>query len=191
VSGALFLDRDGVINRDLGYVHRIDQVVFVDGIFELCRAAAARKMPIVVVTNQAGIGRGYYTEADFQTLTDWMRARFQQEGTPLAAVYHCPFHPEHGVGDYRRDSCDRKPQPGMLLRARTDLGLAMGSSVMVGDTLNDMVAAQRAGVAVRALYVPDRADPGSPPVAQPPTDPPHTHRIARLIDAIALLDRPA
>jgi len=185
---ALFLDRDGVVNHDLGYVHRIDQVCFVDGIFELCRAAATRAMPIVVVTNQAGIGRGYYTEADFARLTAWMRERFAAEGAPLAAVYHCPDHPEHGLGAHRRDSFDRKPNPGMLLRARDTLGLALAASVMVGDSLGDMVAARRAGLPVRCLFVPERPDPGSPPVADPGADPPHTHRIARLTEAIPLLD---
>ena len=74
---ALFLDRDGVINVEKNYVHRIEDFEFLDGIFDLCRAAIERNMPILVVTNQAGIGRGYYSEAHFQTLTDWMMARFE------------------------------------------------------------------------------------------------------------------
>lgn len=148
---ALFLDRDGVINDEKKYVHRIEDFEFLDGIFDLCRAAAERNMPIVVVTNQAGIGRGYYSEAKFLTLTDWMRARFEEEMAPLAAVYCCPYHPEHGIGAYRKESFDRKPNPGMLLRARDELGLDLGRSILVGDKGSDIAAAKAAGVGLTVL----------------------------------------
>lgn len=145
-SPALFLDRDGVINVEKNYVHRIEEFEFVEGIFDLCRAAVARSIPIVVVTNQAGIGRGYYSEAQFATLTEWMCRRFADEGAPLAAVYYCPFHPEHGVGEYRMESFDRKPNPGMILRARDELGLDLEGSVLIGDKGSDIAAARAAGV---------------------------------------------
>lgn len=151
VRPALFLDRDGVINVEKNYVHRIEDFEFVDGIFDLCRAAAERGMPIVVVTNQAGIGRGHYTEAQFLSLTDWMRNRFEEERAPIAAVYFCPYHPEHGVGEYRKESFDRKPNPGMLLRARDDLGLDLGRSILIGDKGSDIVAATAAGIGVSIL----------------------------------------
>lgn len=160
---ALFLDRDGVINVEKNYVHRIEDFEFLDGIFDLCRAAAERNMPIVVVTNQAGIGRGYYSEGQFQTLTNWMLAQFADEKVPLAAVYFCPYHPEHGVGTYRKESFDRKPNPGMLLRARDELGLDMARSILIGDKGSDIAAAKAAGVGVTVLLgtdvenaVPDR-----------------------------------
>lgn len=175
---ALFLDRDGVVNVDHGYVHEISRFEFVDGIFELVRAAAERSMPVVVVTNQAGIGRGYYREDDFARLTAWMRARFAERDAPIAAVYHCPHHPEHGLGVYRQDSFDRKPNPGMLLRARDDLGLDLARSAMLGDTDSDMLAARRAGVPLRIRLVQD---------GEPPGDGAHTHRVARPDEAIALL----
>jgi len=180
VRPALFLDRDGVINVDHGYVHRVEHFEFVDGVFELARAAAVRAMPVVVVTNQAGIGRGYYAEDDFLRLTDWMRDRFAERDAPIAAVYHCPYHPEHGLGDWRRDSFDRKPNPGMLLQARDALGLDLARSVMLGDTDGDMLAAQRAGVLTRCLLVHGAA----------PAQGAHTHAVTRLADAIALLDAP-
>jgi D-glycero-D-manno-heptose 1,7-bisphosphate phosphatase len=145
-SPALFLDRDGVINVEKNYVHRVEDFEFVEGIFELCRAAAARKRPIVVVTNQAGIGRGYYSETEYAKLTEWMCNRFMEEGAPLAAVYHCPFHPEHGLGEYRKESFDRKPNPGMILRARDDLGLDLTRSVLIGDKGSDIAAGRAAGV---------------------------------------------
>lgn len=140
-----------MINVEKNYVHRIEDFEFLDGIFDLCRAAAERNMPIVIVTNQAGIGRGYYSEEQFQTLTDWMRARFEEERAPVAAVYCCPYHPEHGVGMYRKESFDRKPNPGMLLRARDELGLDMARSILIGDKGSDIAAAKAAGVGLTVL----------------------------------------
>lgn len=151
---ALFLDRDGVINVEKNYVHRIEDFEFLDGIFDLCRAAVKRDMLIVVVTNQAGIGRGYYSEAQFQTLTDWMQARFEEERAPVAAVYHCPYHPDNGVGKYQVDSFDRKPKPGMILRARDELGLLLESSILIGDKASDIAAARAANVGRSVLLAP-------------------------------------
>jgi D-glycero-D-manno-heptose 1,7-bisphosphate phosphatase len=143
---ALFLDRDGVINVDRHHVHRIEDFEFLPGIFELCAAAADRGYLLVVVTNQAGIGRGLYTEADFQRLTAWMVSVFRQRGIDIARVYHCPYHPTAGIGAYRRESFDRKPNPGMLLKARDDLGLDLSRSVFIGDKDSDMAAGLAAGV---------------------------------------------
>lgn len=176
---ALFLDRDGVINHDGGYTHRWEQFRFVDGIFTLARAAHAREYRIVVVTNQAGIGRGLYTEDDFHALTARMCERFAQEGAPIARVYFDPTHPEHGIGAYRRVSPMRKPAPGMLLAARDALGIALADSVLVGDTPTDIEAGQRAGVRATLLYAHDDAPvPGG--VAP-------TAVIRRLEDAVAWL----
>ena len=106
---ALFLDRDGVINHEVGYLHRSEDVRWVDGVFSLCRRAKALDYRLVVVTNQAGIGRGLYTTEDFEALMRWMMTEFRAQGATLDAVYHCPFHPEHGVGAWRREHEDRKP----------------------------------------------------------------------------------
>ncbi len=146
VRPALLLDRDGVINIEKDYVYQISDFEFVDGIFELCHQAADAGMAIVVVTNQAGIGRGYYSENQFWALTDWMRDRFSERGITIDAVYFCPCHPEHGVGAYRRESFDRKPNPGMILRARVDLALDLDHSILVGDKASDIAAARAAGV---------------------------------------------
>jgi D-glycero-D-manno-heptose 1,7-bisphosphate phosphatase len=143
---ALFLDRDGVINVDRHYVHRVEDFEFESGIFELCAHAQAAGYRLVVVTNQAGIARGYYTEADFQSLTQWMLDTFARRGIVIDRVYHCPYHPTAGLGDYRRESFDRKPNPGMLLRARDELGLDLARSAFVGDKESDMEAGRRAGV---------------------------------------------
>lgn len=145
-SPALFLDRDGVINEEVGYLSRTADVRFVRGVFSLCSAARRLGYRIVVVTNQSGIARGLYSEAEFQALMTWMRAAFRSEGVELDAVYHCPYHPEHGVGEYRREHEDRKPGPGMLLRAARELGADLAQSVMVGDRCSDVAAATTAGL---------------------------------------------
>lgn len=143
---ALFLDRDGIINIERDYVHRAEDFTFVDGIFELCRAAAHQGFLAVVITNQSGIARGLYTEADFANLTDWMIGKFAAEGITIAKVYHCPYHPEALVERYRCDHADRKPSPGMILRARDDLRLDLSASVLIGDRLTDIEAGRRAGI---------------------------------------------
>jgi D-glycero-D-manno-heptose 1,7-bisphosphate phosphatase len=143
---ALFLDRDGVVNVEVGYLHRIEDVQFVPGIFSLCRTAMQLGYRLIVVTNQAGIARGFYTEADFEALMTWMRDALRTEGIELDAVYHCPYHPEHGVGQYRREHEDRKPATGMLQRAAREFGISLADSVMVGDRCTDIAAANSAGL---------------------------------------------
>lgn len=145
---ALFLDRDGVINVDHGYVCSPEQTQFIDGIFGLCRAATQRGFLNVVITNQAGIARGYYSESDFLAYMDWMRGEFRKHDARLDAVYYCPHHPLHGHGDYLCDCDCRKPKPGMILRAVRDLDLDLAGSVMLGDTASDIAAGEAAGVGV-------------------------------------------
>ena len=151
---ALFLDRDGVINIDHAYVFKMEDFYFVDGIFELCRRAKECGFLICVVTNQAGIGRGYYTEADFLRLADWMCEVFRNEGAAIDKVYFCPTHPEHGIGDYKVDSIFRKPGPGMILQAAEELDIELAKSVLVGDKDSDIQAGLAAGVGCNLLYRP-------------------------------------
>jgi D-glycero-D-manno-heptose 1,7-bisphosphate phosphatase len=143
---ALFLDRDGVINVDHGYVHTPEEFQFIDGIFDLVSAANRSGYLVVVVTNQAGIGRGYYSEAQFHALTDWMKTKFAEHGGKIDAVYFCPHHPTEGLGIYRKDCDCRKPAPGMLLAARHDLDINLTKSIFVGDLLKDVQAADAAGI---------------------------------------------
>ena len=98
------------------------------------------------MTNQAGIGRGYYSEADFHVLMDWLKARFIEKGGQIDAIYFCPYHPEYGIGQYRRASDCRKPAPGMLLQAQRDLDIDMAKSILIGDKPSDMAAGQAARV---------------------------------------------
>ncbi|PJK00101.1 D,D-heptose 1,7-bisphosphate phosphatase [Lysobacteraceae bacterium NML75-0749] len=137
---ALFLDRDGVINVDHGYVHRPEQTDWLPGIFERCRQAKNDGMLLIVVTNQAGIGRGYYSEQQFLEYTDWMHREFSRQGAPLLATYYCPHHPEAGIGEYLTTCQCRKPAPGMLQAAMHDWNIDPSLSLMMGDKDSDMQA---------------------------------------------------
>jgi D-glycero-D-manno-heptose 1,7-bisphosphate phosphatase len=146
MKSALFLDRDGVINVEKEYLFRIEDFEFIDGVFDACRYFASIGYLIVIVTNQAGIARGYYTEDDYERLTTWMLKRFLDEGVAISKVYHCPHHP-----DYSGECGCRKPMPGMLLKAARDLGIILEDSIMIGDKDSDMQAAKNAGIAKRFL----------------------------------------
>ncbi len=138
---ALFLDRDGVINIEKNYLHKKEDVEFIEGIFELCRYYQGRGYLIVIVTNQSGIARGYYSERDFANLTFWMIETFAKEGVEIAQVYHCPHHPDIS------GECDcRKPHPGMLLKAAKELHIDLENSVLIGDSERDIEAALSAGL---------------------------------------------
>lgn len=143
---ALFLDRDGVINVEKNYVHRIEDFEFMPGIFDLCTTASGLGFRLIVITNQAGIARGYYTEEDFQRLTDWMLGEFKRHGVEIDRVYHCPYHPTAGIGEYRQESFHRKPNPGMILQAKKDFRLDLSNCILVGDKESDLEAGRAAGV---------------------------------------------
>lgn len=143
---ALLLDRDGVVNVDHGYVHTPERTQWLPGIFDRVREARAAGYLPIVVTNQAGIGRGYYDEAAFFAYTAWMHAQFAAQGAPLLATYWCPHHPEAGGGGYRVACACRKPAPGMLLAAAAAFALDLSGSVLVGDKASDLAAGRAAGV---------------------------------------------
>lgn len=109
---AAFLDRDGVINADHGYVSQPENFEWLPGVFEACRELARLGYAIVVVTNQSGIARGYYGEDDFLRLTAWMKARFAEEGVSIAGVYYCPHHPERESAPTSRPATAASPSPG-------------------------------------------------------------------------------
>ena len=152
LSAALFLDRDGVINEERRYVHKKEDFFFIKGIFELCRAAKFLGMPIIIITNQAGIGRGYFTEEQFHDLNEWMLKCFAAENITIEAVYYCPFHSKHGIGRYKKISGDRKPSPGMIFRARDEHNLNLESSLLIGDKESDIKAASNAGIGTAVLF---------------------------------------
>lgn len=141
-----------MINIDLAYVFTQERCEFVEGIFDLCRHAKELGYLIFVVTNQAGIGRGYYTERDFFKFTDWMCGVFEAHGAAIDKVYFCPSHPEHGVGRYKAESVFRKPGPGMILQAAREFSIDLRHSVLVGDKESDIEAGVAAGIACNLLF---------------------------------------
>lgn len=146
MNKAVFLDRDGVINKDKGYVHTIDDFEYIDGVFDACRELKAMGYKLIVVTNQSGIGRGLYSEDDFHMLTEWMDWNFTDKDAELDGIYYCPHHPEQGIGEYKIECDCRKPKPGMFLSAAQFLKIDLSQSVMVGDKLSDLLAAKAAGI---------------------------------------------
>jgi D-glycero-D-manno-heptose 1,7-bisphosphate phosphatase len=143
---AAFIDRDGVLNEERAFVHRIDDFVFVPGAIEALRVLKAAGYLLVVITNQSGIARGLYSEADYLALTKHLRERLAAQGVTLDAVEYCPHLPDAPVARYRLDCDCRKPQPGMLRRAIRRLDIDPGTSFLVGDRLTDIEAGRAAGV---------------------------------------------
>ncbi|MDC0610416.1 D-glycero-beta-D-manno-heptose 1,7-bisphosphate 7-phosphatase [Vibrio sp.] len=148
---AVFLDRDGVINVDHGYVHDEHEFEFIDGVFEATKLLKEMGYLLVLVTNQAGIARGLFSEDRFLSLTQWMDWNFIDNGVEFDGFYYCPHHPEFGVGEYKQDCDCRKPKPGMFISARDFLKIDMANSVMVGDKAEDLMAAEAAGVGTKIL----------------------------------------
>ena len=146
MNKALFIDRDGVINKEKDYVNRKEDFVFIDGVFKSLKEFSALGYKLIVITNQAGIARGYYNEEDFHRITDWMNNEFRQRGVEITEVYYDPYHPVYGKGKYKRESSRRKPAPGMILDAVKDHHIDLQRSALVGDKLSDIEAGRRAGV---------------------------------------------
>ncbi len=148
MNRALFLDRDGVINVEENYLYKIEEFKFIDGIFDLCKYYQDLGYVIIVVTNQSGIARNFYTENDFNTLTSWMIKEFKKNGVKISHVYFCPHYSEIS------GSCScRKPEPGMLLQAAKEFNIDLKNSILVGDKERDIEAALNAGLQETYLFV--------------------------------------
>lgn len=133
-------------------MHKIECFNFIPGIFSLCKAALDKDYIIIVVTNQAGIGRGFYTKETFIELTESVARIFLNNNIPITKTYFCPHHPEYGLGIYKKYCKCRKPEPGMFNQAATEFGIEMKSSMMVGDKISDLRAAKTAGINNLVLF---------------------------------------
>lgn len=185
---AAFLDRDGVINVDHGYLYRWEDFEFVPGAIEAMRLLQDRGYLLVIVTNQSGVARGMYGEAEVQQLHEQLRAHLALQGIELAAIQYCPHHEKGTVPAYAI-TCDcRKPRPGMLLAAVQALGIELSQSVMFGDKPSDIEAGAAAGVAWAALLATDgRGEPEAAPGGLPQTF--ELWRGRSLLDAVQALLR--
>ena len=146
-AGLAILDRDGVLNLDLGYAHRPDQLVLVDGAAKAVRRLNDAGWAVAAITNQSGVARGLFDEAQIGLFHAAMDAALAASGARIDAWYYCPFHPDAVVPAYRHaDHPDRKPNPGMVLRALADFAMPPERAFLVGDQASDIEAARRAGV---------------------------------------------
>lgn len=150
MNKAIFLDRDGTLNIDYGYVHEIDNFKFIDGAIDALRELKKLGYMLVLVTNQSGIARGYFSEAQFLQLTEWMDWSLAEQDVDLDGIYYCPHHPE-GKGEYKEDCDCRKPKSGMLLQAIKELKIDPTQSIMVGDKVEDLKAGIGAKVKTNVL----------------------------------------
>ena len=145
VNKAVFLDRDGTIIEDADYAWRPEDLRVIAGAFAALKRARELGFRLIVVTNQSGVARGYFSEADVDRFHQYMSVVFAAEGVAFDAIYTCPFHPTQGVEPYRIDSPLRKPKPGMLLQAAADLQIDLSASFMIGDKMTDVAAGRAAG----------------------------------------------
>ena len=135
----IFLDRDGVINKEVRYLFRLSDFEFIDGVFDACLYFQKLSYKIIIISNQSGIARGYYNENDYQKLTEWMLGQFNDNGINILDIFYCPHSPE--------SLCEcRKPKPGMLIEAEYKYNISMKDSWMIGDKETDIKAANLAGI---------------------------------------------
>lgn len=148
---AIFIDRDGVINREQNYVHKVEDFHFLSGAINALGFLQAAGFVLVVVTNQAGIAHGLFGPEEFSLLTKHMLKQLAFEGVHINGVFYCPHHPQGRIGKYRTSCSCRKPQPGLILGAAEMLKLDVGRSFLVGDKVSDVLAGRAAGVGVNIL----------------------------------------
>ncbi len=139
-----------MINVDKHYVYKIEDCEFIEEIFDICRAAKKSGYKLIVVTNQAGIAKGYFTEKDFHQFMDHVKAEFVRQGCPLDDIFYCPYHID-GFGKYKKDSEDRKPNPGMILKAAQKHNIDLKQSILIGDKESDIQAGKNAKVKYNIL----------------------------------------
>jgi D-glycero-D-manno-heptose 1,7-bisphosphate phosphatase len=143
----LFLDRDGVINVNHGFVFKADDIDFIDGIFQLCRHAKAKGYQIIIVTNQSGLARKYYSREEFLQLSKWLKHKFWQQGINIHQTLHCPHHPR-----FTHACVCRKPRPGMIVKAIKRFSVDTSRSCLIGDKLSDIKCALAAGIKTPILF---------------------------------------
>ena len=151
----IFLDRDGVINKEVEYLFRISDFEFIEGVFDACLYFQQLDYKIIIISNQSGIARGYYTKSDYQKITEWMLNQFNIKGISILDILYCPHGPE--------SSCDcRKPKPGMFIEAKNKYNIRMKDSWMIGDKETDIKAANLAGITntilVRSGHIIDKSN---------------------------------
>jgi D-glycero-D-manno-heptose 1,7-bisphosphate phosphatase len=143
---AIFLDRDGVINKEINYLHKIEDFEFTENCISALKTIQSHGYLLFIITNQAGIGRGYYTEADFHQLNNWMVTELKKQGVTITEVRFCPHHPENGIGHYKIDCDCRKPKTGMITPLIEKYNIDTKKSILIGDKMSDINAGEAANI---------------------------------------------
>lgn len=146
MNKAVFFDRDGTLNEEVHYLHKIEDFKWIEGAIDAIKYCNDNGYLAIVITNQSGVARGYYPESDIMKLYDWMNADLAKHGAHLDGVYYCPHHPTGKVKEYAIDCNCRKPKPGMLFKAQKDHNIDLKSSYLIGDGVRDVECAEAAGV---------------------------------------------
>lgn len=142
-----FLDRDGVINEEINYLHKISDFKYIQNSILALKIIQNLGFKIIIITNQAGIAKGLFSEEDYETLTNWLLRDLSRKGIEILDILHCPHHPEGIIPSYSYDCPNRKPGPGMILQAKEKFNINMQASFLVGDKESDLEAARRANLA--------------------------------------------
>lgn len=156
----IFLDRDGVINIDTGYVYKWQFFEYCEGSIAALKKLIINDYNIIIVTNQSGIARGYFTEADYQLLSQKIRNDLNQYGIDILEIFHCPHHPSGKIKAYTTACLCRKPNPGLILKAAYKYNIQLQQSIMIGDKLTDIEAAKKSGIGTS--YLIDKNNVGTP-----------------------------
>jgi len=180
---AVFLDRDGTLIEEIGYLNRIDRIALFPWSVDAVRLLNRAGFKVVVITNQAGVARGFFGEALVREVEAWLAARMEAGGARIDGFYYCPHHPQGVVEAYRRDCECRKPRPGMVLKASSDLGLDLARSVVVGDRWLDVELGRAVGA--RSILV--RTGYGQREEQQPPDGVGADAVVENLIEAVSVI----
>jgi len=140
--GAVFLDRDGTINEEMGYINHPERFIIFPYVAESIKTINDLELKVIIVTNQSGVARGYFSESLVNELHRKLKKEMANQGAKIDAIYYCPHHPKEGHGQYKSDCECRKPKPGMILKAVKDYGLDLKKSYMIGDRYKDVLFAK-------------------------------------------------
>ena len=152
MNKAIFFDRDGVLNEEIGYLYEIEKFKWIDGAREAIKFCNEKNFLTIVVTNQSGVARGYYTEDDVKKIHNFMQEDLKNFSAHIDAFYYCPHHPESEIEIYKKICDCRKPKPGMILQAAKDFDIDLKNSILFGDSQRDLDAAKNAGLKAEIFF---------------------------------------
>ncbi len=161
MNKAVFLDRDGTINEDYGYLYEIEKFRFLDGVLEGLKKFQDEGYMLVIITNQSGIARGYYSENDYEKLSDWMVKELEKRDIHIKKMYYCPHHPDSKIEKYKKNCKCRKPELGLFYEAIKELDIDLNSSIAIGDRDRDVAICKETSIKGFVIYSEDERTEGN------------------------------